>query len=346
MNINARKLLSLLLLLPLSIGVTSCGSKKQNIHTEAQQNFLKDNYEYYFKYAKGESELSRPLPITLSWKEQASSYNIKISESSDLTNSKEITTSSNQVDIYNLKINTTYYWSVSYGSETSKVQTFEIDAQGPRNLYVDGVTNVRDVGGWEIEDGIYSNQGLIYRGARMSENETNEMLITQDGINTMLNDLNIKTDLDIRRTDNNENGGLKSSPLGESVTYTSIPMKTGGNYMLLNNQVFKDVFEVFGDETNYPIYIHCSIGTDRTGVICFFINALIGASEEVLYRDYLFSNFGDIGGVRNPKTIKGYIETINKESGETFADKTYNYLVKQGVETTDLDTLIEVMTSK
>ena len=42
------------------------------------------------------------------------------------------------------------------------------------------------------------------------------------------------------------------------------------------------------------LLLHCSIGTDRTGVICFLINALLGVSEEDLYKDYLFSMFGMI----------------------------------------------------
>ena len=109
--------------------------------------------------------------------------------------------------------------------------------------------------------------------------------------------------------------------------------------------MLKDVFNVFGNKDNYPIYIHCSIGTDRTGIICFLINALLGVSEQSLYYDYLFSNFGNIGRRRMPSTIEDYIGVINSSSGSTFAEKTYNYLISNGVDSKDLDTIIEIMSN-
>ena len=139
------------------------------------------------------------------------------------------------------------------------------------------------------------------------------------------------------------NGGITNSPLGDEINYFPFTMKSGGNYLTLNKGRLKDVFAVLGNESNYPIVIHCSIGTDRTGVICFLVNGLLGVSEEDLYKDYLFSNFGNIYGVRTTSAIKDYLKQINYASGDTLEEKFYNYLVNNGVNEEDLKTIIKIM---
>ena len=49
--------------------------------------------------------------------------------------------------------------------------------------------------------------------------------------------------------------------------------------------------------------------------------ALLDVNEEDLYKDYLYSNFANIGRSRSPSTIKDYIGTINNSLGDTFAEK-------------------------
>jgi protein-tyrosine phosphatase len=123
-------------------------------------------------------------------------------------------------------------------------------------------------------------------------------------------------------------------------------MKSGGNYLTLNKDVIKDVFEVLANKDNYPIFYHCSIGTDRTGVISMLVEGLMGYSEENIYRDYLFSNFGLIGGSRTFSTVKGYFDTISKSSGETTQEKFYNYLLSIGVSETNLNSIKSILSGE
>ena len=354
------KIVTFVLLLLFSISLVSCNEKEEKvivadqtfeIHTELQKDYLAGDFKMISLFAKGKEELSKPLPVKLSWDNaNATSYKLYLSESEDFNSYVIYEASINNLDIYNLKINTLYYWYVEYelNSELVKsdTKTFVIDQTTPRNLNIDGATNARDLGGYKLGVNKYVKQGMIYRTARYNENETQDLLITIDGIKEMVEVLKIKSELDIRRTDNNENGGLTSSPLGNCVNYYSLPMKSGGNILLLNKDMIKDVFTVLGNETNYPIVIHCSIGTDRTGLLCFLINALLGVSEEDLYRDYLFSNFGNIGGSRSYSIIDTYIMNISSAQGDSLADRTYNYLLGIGVSKTDLDKVINIMTEK
>ena len=246
-----------------------------------------------------------------------------------------------------MKIHTNYYWYVEYKLNSefvkSDTKTFVIDQTIPRNLNIDGVTNARDLGGYETSDGSFTKQGLIYRTSRFNENETTDLVISYAGIQELVKGLKVKTELDLRRVDNNENGGITESPLGKDVNYYSVPMKSGGNCILLNEDVIKNAFAVLGNKENYPVVIHCSIGTDRTGMLCFLINALLGVSEEDLYKDYLFSNFANIGGNRTPSTITTYIKLLKNESGSTLAEKTKNYLLGIDVSLEDINTVIEMM---
>ena len=185
-------------------------------------------------------------------------------------------------------------------------KTLITDAEAPRNMYVDGVTNVRDLGGWAV-DGGRVKQGLIYRCGRLNENdcETPVAKITEKGVYTMLNEMNIRSEIDLRKVSDNEVGGLTTeSILGAEVNYYQCPMGYNGNMLINNEEMIKHIFsDILSKEENYPLIFHCSIGTDRTGLIAFLIGGLLGVDVNDLYRDYLFSNFGDIGGSRSINNI-------------------------------------------
>ena len=346
MNNIQRKSLSLSLLFALSLSMVGCNKEvNYNLHTEEQTKFLEGDYNLISLYANGTKELSRPNVVTLEWDDFSNDiYDVKVSKNKNMEElAAWYSTSDNKVTIYNLEINETYYWYAYNDDGETKVKSFTTESHAPRSLFIDGITNARDLGGYPTSDGSSTKQGLIYRTSRFNENETTDLLITEAGIQEMVKKLKVKTELDLREVNNNENGGIIESPLGKDVKYVSIPMKSGGNCILLNDDILKDAFAVFGNKDNYPIVMHCSIGTDRTGMLAFLINALLGVSEEDLYKDYLYSNFANIGGNRNPSTINTYIKTFKYYDGETLAEKVKNYLISVGVSEQDINTLIEMM---
>lgn len=332
-----------------------------DIHTELQKQYLLDEYTSVKSYAKGEEELSRPLPVRLLWsatpktdkEPSVLSYTLEIAKSRDFTDAVLYQTTDTYFDVYNLFVGTTYFWRVSAelsgGAKiTSHISTFSTVENAPRNLFVEGVTNVRDLGGWATENGGTVTQGLIYRTGRMNESGSDEVVIeiTERGIMTLKNELGVKTEIDLRRTDTGEVGSITSSPLGEGVAYYSIPMKYNVDNLLLDNiEAIREIFLVLGDESNYPIVYHCNIGTDRTGLLSFLINGLAGVCEEDLYRDYLFSNFGDIGGSRSATHIQNtYVKTIKGYPGETLSEQIKYCLIANGVSKSAIETVIRMMT--
>ncbi len=353
--IKKKKNINQLAFLILICSLISCSSSDvqiiKKIHTELQDEFLIDNYNNIYRYAVGEEELSRPNPIELSWeekKEGESHYIVKISENDNFDNPIIVETNKLSTSIYNLKIGTKYYWRVDTTFENETYMNysgeFVTENVAPRNLYVDGITNVRDIGGWSIDRNHRVKQGLLYRSGRLNLSDSPAIIkeVTDEGEKVLLEDLKIKSEMDLRLVDNNEVGAITSSVLGDSVTYYSCPMEWNNNNLLLyNREMIKHIFsDILSKEENYPLIFHCNIGTDRTGIIAYMLNGLLGVEEEDLYYDYLFSNFGLIGGLRTISNIKNnYIVTIDSEKGNTLSEKIYNALLKIGVTNDEIETI-------
>lgn len=318
-----------------------------SIHTQVQSDYLKGDYNSFSKYVDGQSDNSKPAPYRVDLSNVEKGAVIKTFEDEKEIDSFTYSSDATNYDLYNLKIGTEYKTTISLNGEIVKSNEYKIDDIAPRNLYVDGVTNCRDLGGWKIGKRNRVKQGLIYRTAKYNEDESTNLLISEAGISTMKLTLGVKTEIDLRLTSNNENGGITSSPLGDDVKYVSFPMASNGNILTLNKSKLKNLFEIFGDESNYPIAFHCSIGTDRTGLVAFLINGLLGVSEDDLIKDYLFSNFGLIHGVRTAKTIKDYIETIElASSGKTLSEKIFKYLTSNGLNSDSLSKIKELLIEK
>jgi protein-tyrosine phosphatase len=321
------------------------------IHTEAQAEYLADAYNSVAKYADGTEELSRPNAVHFEWSASVltrgttiEQYILELSKQSNFADPLTYYTTENSYDVYNLYVATDYYWRITAdfgkdGKSVSRCYSFTTESDAPRNLYVDGVTNVRDLGGWECDNGRVK-QGLLFRCGRLNvsfaSEETDE--ITEEGKKTMTESLGVRSEIDLRKASNNEVGRITASPLGESVQYFSCPLEWDvSNILTENSDMVGTIFSILADEDNYPVIYHCNIGTDRTGLIAFLVNGLMGVSEEDLYRDYLFSNFGNIGGARSVWGIQNsYVATIKAYSGDTLQEKIENCLIDLGVAQADI----------
>lgn len=339
-----------------------------DFHTELQNKYINsEDYSSTNGIAAGSSSKEQPLPIAINWEGSKSNTNKKpkyfivdIYEGNSETPwyTRSNITNFDQDEFYNFKLDTEYQYQVTaYYSDAlqfkSEKKAFRTTDKGPRNLYVNNVMNIRDLGGHGIK------QGLIYRSGRFNEDEDLDgaSLLDEQSKDVLLNTLKIKTEVDLRRP--GENGNIKASPLGETVSYNHLPMYYGGenvltyvgerNSFLYDNPArIKEFFELLSDRNNYPIDFHCAIGKDRTGCMAYLIEALCGIEEEYLYRDYLFSNFAKISGICKTEDIDDrYGATLKAYEGETLQEKTYNYLNKViGVSTKKLDAIKDILIDK
>ena len=140
---------------------------------------------------------------------------------------------------------------------------------------------------------------FIYRGGKIEDG-------TEAGKAKLLNYYGVKTDLDLRAE-------ATASPLGASVNFVNVSgpyyagtgdSGTGINSLADSSKgpwkgTYRDALlteiRTFTKPENYPIYVHCSLGRDRTGTIVFLINALCGVGEMDLFMDYETSFFSRLG---------------------------------------------------
>lgn len=315
--------------------------KQIDFHTKLQLDYLNDEIENISYYANGDKELSKPQGYEISFNNpDGLLYTITL-ESGDDT--RVYNTRNSSFVLNNLLLNKEYHCSIQKGDSLIQEEYFLTSDLAPRNIDVDGITNFRDLGGHKTNSNSLTRQGMLYRSSKFNENGTKDPLITSKGKTTVINELKIKSEVDLRLTSNNETGGITNSPIGPSVKYYSIPMTFDGDVFTQNETEIKNLFDVISIKENYPLVFHCSIGTDRTGLIAMILNSLLDVRVEDLYRDYLFSNFGYIGGSRNHKIITDYINKFSLYGGTTLKENVNNYLLSIGVSQDKINSFISIM---
>ncbi|MBR3639346.1 MAG: S-layer homology domain-containing protein, partial [Clostridia bacterium] len=101
----------------------------------------------------------------------------------------------------NFRVGTTYYWRVrSDFAVRSEVRSFTTAPDRYRPIYLQGGSNVRDLGGWVNADGKQIRQGAIYRGAEPESYsfEDPHHFLTSEGRRQLAEDLGVKTRLDLQ----------------------------------------------------------------------------------------------------------------------------------------------------
>ena len=165
----------------------------------------------------------------------------------------------------------------------------------PCLLDIDGLRNVRDFGGWKAKGGRLAEK-ILYRGSEMNLVGNHGIELTEEGRQVLVEEMMIKTDIDLRNDE--EALHITESPIGNHVNYHR---KTILGYMDMLKEEFnttlKEIFEILSNKQNYPVYIHCWAGADRTGTILAILKAALGVSYEDITRDHEISTFS-IFGVR------------------------------------------------
>ena len=145
-----------------------------------------------------------------------------------------------------------------------------------RQIYVSGDDNCRDIGGISVSGGTV-RYGLIYRGVFPSDSITN-MLVGRCHVAFEIN-LEDNTGDDQHRT---MGVGYGYFPL-ETIEYKNYfdPANINAtNFARAICQIMENA------ASGIPTYVHCSRGCDRTGVVIFALEALLGASGVDLDIDY------------------------------------------------------------
>ena len=275
-------------------------------------------------------DLTVPAPVTFSWEETLAEeeksidayYLLLISEQEDMKNAAVYLTKENTLDVYNLKVGTRYFWCVQKEGKRSETAVFETELTLPRCIRIDGIANVRDMGGYSVGEGII-RQGLVYRGGEFECH----MHLTPDGVDSIRR-LGLRSDLDMRGEAIGKVDYATSELIGMTRVFVpSVPYEEA--FAKGQKQALKKFYATFASPKNYPIYFHCWGGADRTGTFAYILGALCGMSHEDLIFEYEFTGLS-IWGIRsrNYKKFLAFEEKFFALPGETLREKAVYYLKK------------------
>ena len=306
---------------------------------------------YTLNYSNKFYGLGENLPmndVKLEWTcENGKYYIVYIDSSADFSSAEKFVTVKPELTLGYLVPGVDYYWKVKVEKESgeqvfSKVYTFKVQAF-VRSIKIDGVSNVRDLGGSVTADGKKVKYGIIYRSAQLEG-------VTERG-KMQAKRLGIKTDLDLR----GESSIL--SPLGENVKRINYnapwyvdeinkEVNCGINGDAEYVAAFANEIKTCADPENYPMIFHCSLGRDRTGTLAAMLLAICGVEKENIIREYELSWLSTIA-CNNPhiqvSSITKLCNFIEGQEGADFNEKATNYLLAIGVSESEINSIRSIL---
>lgn len=320
----------------------------------ADNEFIADFFENYKPdYSSEFYGLGENLPmkgIKLQWTSEGAKYFIVyVDSSADFASAEKYTTVKPELTLDYLIPNVDYFWKVKVAKDSgeqtfSRVYSFKMQAY-VRSIKIDGVSNVRDLGGSVTSDGKTVKYGIVYRSAQLEG-------VTEKG-KLQAKRLGIKTDLDLRGE------FVALSPLGESIKrinynapwYVDEINKDNGVNTGLNGdpkyvQAFAAEMKTCADPANYPMIFHCSLGRDRTGTLAAMLLAVCGVERADVIREYELSWFSEIS-CNNPYIKIGSITKlcnfIESQNGADFKEKATNFCLSIGVTQNEIESIRSIL---
>ena len=300
-----------------------------DIHTESQKEFIeKADWPSAVEYAP-DGEFSHPKALVCDFSAdegiaEAESYIFQKAADADFTDPVTVTGLPEKTyNLYNVMLGEDFFWRGGSSLEdiqNSPVHEVIVSETGPRTCEIEGLMNVRDIGGYasDLVDGGVIRQGLYYRGAAPDG-------IREAGIDRFVNELGIGAEIDLR--DDYQCTG----PYVEGVEYYAVPIPSGTEPTRFEEfqEEYCKIFDVVSRAGERPVYLHCSAGADRTGISSFILLTVCGADYEDIAKDYMFTNFS--GQKRDITALETWWSKLQAMDGETMADKAATWMLSKGI---------------
>ena len=317
-------------------------SPDNDMRTDLQYSYVMDeDLNNVYAYAHGVEPMSLPRGVVCDFSGdgigEASTYIIQRAASEDFSDAVTVEgLTETRYAFQNLLLGEHFWWRGGTSLETIKdspVHEMTVTDIPPRVCYVEGGTNLRDVGGCasSLVDGGRIRQGLFYRGADIN-------FITEEGKRQLRDELGVRVEIDMRDEE------FCLGPYVDGVEYyaMTIPSMTEAQRFEEFSSVYRDIFALIAGADENPVFLHCGSGADRTGIVTFILLAVCGASYEDIARDYLFTNFAK-ERIRYLSTeFDNWWAKLDYFAGDTKADQAKNWLMLKGVPEEQIEHIREI----
>jgi protein-tyrosine phosphatase len=174
-----------------------------------------------------------------------------------------------------------------------------------RAIKLEGIFNLRDLGGLKTENDAQVLPGLIFRGDSLHA-------LTESDRKVLLDDLHIKTIIDLRTAEESDGDGLQDQRafpglevhnfsivpegrIGREPFPSSDPEKLAARYLENleeGRDAIRDSLSVIAESAQHkrPTIFHCAAGRDRTGLLAGVLLSLADVRDDEIIADYVASN--------------------------------------------------------
>ncbi|MBE6714055.1 MAG: tyrosine-protein phosphatase, partial [Ruminococcaceae bacterium] len=197
-------------------------------------------------------------------------------------------------------------------------------AESTRFLYIPGVVNVRDIGGYKTLDGEYIKQNMIIRGPELDGLGDPDSFLVSGYAEKVKNEFGFVYEMDLRAETTFV--GEYVSRLGEKVRHDFYNASfNGGIFTDSGRESLKKIFSDLAKPENYPMYIHCTNGADRTGTVVFLIQGILNMSQNDMIREYQMTGFYN-GNFASSANMDIIISGLEGYEGDTLGEKIESFL--------------------
>ena len=194
--------------------------------------------------------------------------------------------------------------------------------------------NCRDLGGWACDGGTIK-YGMLVRGSEPNPADRD----------LMVDKIGIKTEVQLLPVSEQATDYKMKSAWG--IDWAGNDTENESVYTLANSKaLWKKLLEPIMDSVirAKPVYFHCGIGADRTGMIASALEGLLGVSRADIDMEYELTNFAFgwqslDGGIYRSRTYTGYVAIMNQLANvpllygleDTFRNKWISFVLSCGI---------------